>query len=286
MPEPQMKYTRANDGCRAESLHVEPSPESLDGVWFNTDPQTGEIRKVELSAGAGAVVLRTFGADGTETIDWGETAATPFVDRIGGSLVTGFRAEYDFGFMKTALAMNVKYGVLVIQSYNEFLDESGRGPYFTREFFSQEIKHAHPPLPPGLACAANGDVVLAPAPTDASVHLTPLIGHWTNTNPATSGITHFDLFPRGDRFFLRASGAGSAGDWGEAEATPHAYDAASQRAVAFLARYAFGFAEIILAANENKGLIIIASYHRFTDGSRRANYFKREFFYRAEAVRR
>ena len=53
-----------------------------------------------------------------------------------------------------------------------------------------------------------------------------------------------------------------------------------------MARYDFGFAEVTLAANENKGLIIIASYHRFRDGSARSNYFIREFFYRQEVVRR
>ena len=50
--------------------------------------------------------------------------------------------------------------------------------------------------------------------------------------------------------------------------------------MAFLARYDLDFAEITLAANENKGLIIIASFHRFRDASPRSSYLKREFFYR------
>ena len=48
----------------------------------------------------------------------------------------------------------------------------------------------------------------------------------------------------------------------------------------FLARYDFGFADLTLAANEAKGLLIIAAFSTFRNGSGRSNYFTREFFYR------
>lgn len=281
-----MKLTRANDRCDAESAAVKPEPAQLAGTWFNTDPHTGEIAKVIVSVRDGEIAVRAFGATGIEPTDWGEVAATPYVDRMGSSEVTGFLAHYDFGFMQTQLATNVKYGVLVIQSYNRFADETGRPPYFTREFFSKEVAHHHVSVPAETAYAARGDRPLESRGSGGAVDLAHYVGRWTNTNPETMAITRFDFTKRGERFYLRASGAGYAGDWGEVEVTPHAYDVSSQRGLAFLARYAFDFAEITLAGNENKGLIIIASYHRFTDGSARANYFKREFFYRQEAVRK
>ncbi|HKP02677.1 MAG TPA: hypothetical protein VJU77_04860 [Chthoniobacterales bacterium] len=286
MPEPEMKHTRGNDRCNAESAAVKPEPAQLAGTWFNTDPGTSEISKVILSVRDGVVAMRAFGANGTAPIDWGEVPATPYVDRIGSSLVTGFLAHYDFGFMQTQLATNVKYGVLVIQSYNRFADESGRPPYFTREFFSKEVAHNPAPLPAEAACATRADLPIQSGTSVGAVDLAHYVGHWTNTNPETLAITHFDFTKRGERFYVRASGSGYPGDWGEAEVTPHAYDVSSPRGLAFIARYVFDFAEITLAGNENKGLIIIASYHRFKDASSRSNYFKREFFYRQEAVRR
>ena len=285
MADSEIKHSRANDRCNAESAAVKPAPETLAGTWFNTDLETGEISKVILSIRDGAPAVRAFGANGTEPIDWGEVPATPYVDRIGSALVTGFLAHYDFGFMKTQLATNVKYGVLVIQSYNRFSDESGRPAYFTREFFSRQVAHHHARLPEGAVCAMRGDLSSEGRVSGGAVDLGHYAGHWTNTNPETSAITHFDFKQRGERFYLRASGAGYPGDWGEVEVTPHAYDVSSQRGLAFLAQYSFDFAEITLAGNENKGLIIIASYHRFKDASPRSNYFKREFFYRLEAVR-
>jgi hypothetical protein len=280
-----MNYTRANDRAADEAHAAGLPPKEMEGVWFNCDPGTGEISKIVFTVRDEAITMRAFGSSNPDPIDWGETPMKPYVDRIGSSVITGVTADYDFGFMKTRIAGNIKYGVLVIQSYNEFCDESGRPAYFTREFFSQEVTHRHPALPTGAACASHSD---RPRQGTAvvTVDLSSFTGHWTNTNPETLAITHFDLFPREGRYYLRVSAAGLREPWGEVEATPHAYDASSRRAVAFLASYDLDFAEITLAGNENKGLIIIASYHRFKDRSPRSNYFKREFFYRTEAVRR
>jgi len=280
-----MKYTRANDRGSDETHAVGLPPEGMEGLWFNSDPGTGEISTIIVAVREGAIAMRAFGANVPEPIDWGETLATPYVDRIGSSVITGLTADYDFGFMKTRLAGNIKYGVLVIQSYNEFCDDSGRPAYFTREFFSKEVAHRHKSLQAGKPCAALSDLPKAGAAT-GPVDLSNLIGHWTNSNPDTSAITHFDLFARDGRYAIRVFGAGCAEPWGETDASPHGYDVSGGRAVAFLAQYDLDFAEITLAANENKGLIIIASFHRFKDSSPRSSYLKREFFYREEAVQR
>jgi hypothetical protein len=280
-----MKHTRSNDLCSAASITIKPVPAFLQGTWFNTDPVSGEIAKVSISRHNGNVSMRAFGADTSGLIDWGEVPITPYVDRIGSSLVTGFLAEYDFGFMKTRLATNVKYGVLVIQSYNAFSDDSGRSPYFTREFFSREVIHNHQPLPPETHSVARADLLEEAKGSEEKVDLGHYVGHWTNTNPDTSTIPYFDFDRRGDDFYMRAFGAGYPECWGEVRVIPHAYDVTGTYGVAFLARYDFEFVEITLAANENKGLIIIASYHTFKDASSRSNYFKREFFYRQEVIR-
>jgi hypothetical protein len=280
-----MKFTRGNDLAAGEASAVAVPPAGMEGVWFNCDIGTGEIRKIVFAFRGGRITMRAFGAAHAQSIDWGETTAKPYADRIGSSIITGLTADYDFGFMKTRIAGNIKYGVLVIQSYNEFCDESGRPAYFTREFFSKEIGHRHPELPAGTLAVAHSDLPLQ-GTAAGRVDLASFAGHWTNTNPETLAITHFNFFPRDDRYYIRAFGAGRPEPWGEVEATPHAYDADSGRAVAFLSHYDWDFAEITLAGNENKGLIIIASYHKFKDVSSRSNYFKREFFYREEAVQR
>ena len=60
----------------------------------------------------------------------------------------------------------------------------------------------------------------------------------------------------------------------------HAPGVTGHEPAGFLAEYHFGFADLALAANEAKGLLIIASFMTFRDGSGRSSYFTREFFYR------
>ena len=62
-------------------------------------------------------------------------------------------------------------------------------------------------------------------------------------------------------------GTGCDDDWGQVPVVPHATHVASREPAGFLARYDFGFSELSLAANEAKGLLIIASYSTFRDGS-------------------
>ena len=87
----------------------------------------------------------------------------------------------------------------------------------------------------------------------------------------------------GESYELNAYGAGAPRDWGKVAVIPHASGVDSHDPAGFLAVYDFDFMQMLLAANMNKGLLIIASYNTFRDGSRRSNYFSREFFYRAES---
>jgi hypothetical protein len=80
-------------------------------------------------------------------------------------------------------------------------------------------------------------------------------------------------------YALLAEGVGCDENWGDVPVTPHATGSDSRRPAGFLAHYDFGFADLTLVANENKGLLIIASYMRFCGGSGRSNYFTLEFFY-------
>jgi hypothetical protein len=52
--------------------------------------------------------------------------------------------------------------------------------------------------------------------------------------------------------------------------------------MSFSAFYDFGFMETQLQAHVRQGVLIIAKFDRFKDNSGRANYFSKEFFYRAE----
>jgi hypothetical protein len=282
-------YTRLNDLWPGGT----PSRETLDlsvalGDWSNFKPDTGEIRSLSLSEAGGGLILRAFGADDPEPRDWGETPALPHTSGLAAREISGFTARYDFGFMETQIAANIKYGTLVIQSYNAFRDGSGRPAYFNREFFYQDLG-AEPSLTrldgpgedPGLPCRMAGD-----DPGDGAGafpgtgDLSPFLGSWRNTYRDSKGIRRFILARQGDRNLLRVWGVGRDEVWGAVPVVPHAPHVASRQPAGFLARYDFGSSEVTLAVNENKGLLVVAAFTTFRDGSARSSYLTREFFYR------
>jgi hypothetical protein len=190
--------------------------------------------------------------------------------------------------METQIAANLKYGVLVIQSYNTFRDGSGRPAYFSREFFHQDLGRPAPTDRRSaiartslFACRMAGDQPSEGAGTiQGLVDLSPLLGPWRNTFRASKGIERVKLSREGDRYMIQGWGIGFKEGWGRVPVVPHALNVSTRQPAGFLARYDFGFSELSLAANEAKGLLIIASFSTFRDGSARSSYFTREFFYR------
>lgn len=111
---------------------------------------------------------------------------------------------------------------------------------------------------------------------------TLLLGTWINTNPSARGIVRVVVTAPGGALSVRAYGAGSPEpvDWGETPARAFAADVASRTATTLSARYQFDFLAVELQAFVKLGVLVMASFNRFTDDSGRASYFAREFFYR------
>jgi hypothetical protein len=116
----------------------------------------------------------------------------------------------------------------------------------------------------------------------ASLETSTMVRSWTNTNPATQGITSVKIRQVDGSLRLAIEGAahGAPFQWGEVEiAAVYAENPSSSKGMAFSARYDFGFLETLVEGNVNAGLLVLAAFHTFRDGSKRSNYFSREFFH-------
>ncbi len=138
------------------------------------------------------------------------------------------------------------------------------------------------------------DAATAPAPAPA-VDPSPLVGTWVSFDAATRGLVRVVVARRGGRLAVRAFGASSPApqDWGEAAGDAFAGGvdgieaAGGPPAVAFTARYRFGFVDVLLAAYLNRRLLVVDCYSVFGDGSGRSSYFSRDHFYQlAESASR
>ena len=109
-----------------------------------------------------------------------------------------------------------------------------------------------------------------------------MVRSWANTNPATQGIASVQLRSvEGElRIAIQGAAHGAPFNWGEvAIEAIYAENPSSQRGMAFVARYHFGFLDTLIEGNVNAGLLVLAAFHTFLDGSHRTNYFSREFFH-------
>jgi hypothetical protein len=115
-----------------------------------------------------------------------------------------------------------------------------------------------------------------------TLRLDSLPGIWVNTDSGTRGIVKVVTAVTGSELTVRAFGSGDPDliDWGEVKADYIFANSLSSRVAAgFTASYHFDFAEIHLQANWNQGLLVLASFTSFKDGSSRSNYFSRDFFH-------
>lgn len=133
-----MRYTRTEDRHATEHVpagdgRVDSTP--LAGTWLNTDRATRGIAKMILTNRDDVLLVRAYGACAPSLCDWGEVEGAAFSGSVSSSEGMAFTATYDFGFMETSLAVYLKGGILVLDSFNTFKDGSGRANYFSREFF-------------------------------------------------------------------------------------------------------------------------------------------------------
>lgn len=121
------------------------------------------------------------------------------------------------------------------------------------------------------------------AGVQGALDFSSLLGTWVNTNSATTGIVKVILAAKNGALTVRAFSVGEPlpGDTGEVGVEiVYADSLRSQKAVAFTALYDFGFMNSRLQANTSLGLLIIAGFNTFQDGSGRSNCFCREFYRR------
>ena len=133
----------------------------------------------------------------------------------------------------------------------------------------RQKSHLHPDLTQPGAATTNAD---------------KLLGRWFNTNHETRGILECTIYRDGDAFKVSIMGVGEDGpiNWPTVKATPLANleEEAGQRTMALLATFELGFMRAETHMRINKGVFVIVLFATFLDGSGRANYLNREFFYR------
>jgi len=118
-----------------------------------------------------------------------------------------------------------------------------------------------------------------------------MAGTWRKTNGTPQWIDSLIVDTEGDSLHVNVFGSAppSPPDWGRVAATTtfgaNVADAASP-AGAFIAHYRFDGFTVELQANLNLGLLVVATFVKFTEPGELSDRFTREFFFRANGAAR
>lgn len=270
----QQPYMRLQDRTGASSgcgpLAVGP----LTKTWRHTDPEPYVIREVRIQGKPMALTVECFGTGALVPVSLPAVhASTIFAANPGSSDGMAFFAEFDFGHVVSRFQGNVNLGLLVLAGFHDFKDQSSRSNYFSREFFYSVTGPETQLAALGYSSQAEGSRGL-----DTSA----LVGRWQNTNRASQGVATVEVMDRGELVGIRAYGVGESGnvDWEEVPGRVYAKDCSSLDAMAFSAAFSSQGIRCHLQANIKQGVLVIAYFTEFQDGSGRSNYFSREFYYK------
>ena len=115
-----------------------------------------------------------------------------------------------------------------------------------------------------------------------TLSLKNIIGKWNNCDKNTRGLVRLVLGAKGTTLTVQGFGAcvPTPCDWGVVEGIAYGDSVVATEAIAFSARYDFGFKETIVTGYLDNGTLIVETYDRFKDGSGRSNYYSRVYLCR------
>ncbi|BAY60063.1 hypothetical protein NIES22_01200 [Calothrix brevissima NIES-22] len=117
------------------------APADFIGTWVNKDSNTrGVTRLVVTSAGSNKLNIQVFGKCHPTDCDWGTTSVVTYGLNVQDTNHTYATANYNQGFSNTLLTLDYAGSQIMLQSFTQFLDNSGRQNYYSRDYFQKSLK--------------------------------------------------------------------------------------------------------------------------------------------------
>jgi len=121
----------------AQKPEVQAAPEGtagLVGTWENCDPATRGLVRIVIAASGGGITVHAFGACVPTPCDWGPVPGLSYAADVSSSTSVAFSANYKFDFVETILTGVLDRGSLVVESFEHFVDGSGRSDYYSKAY--------------------------------------------------------------------------------------------------------------------------------------------------------
>ena len=276
---------------------------SLAGLWVGADRHTMSVEAMDIAQRDGVCALRAAGGDTAGPRDWGEVEVMTHAAGVDGTVAIGATARYDFGFLDTTLTFFVKNGIIILCTFNQWKDGSGRADYFTREFLYRRFRDGGRYRVAGTVsggisrgldrptCLDRGTVPFSGSAagekgTVPSIDTAPITGRFRSCDSATPGFAEIAVGGQGRDLAITLRAGRSAAHPGRTadvlpiQGTAFGDGVHGGAAAGFLAESQSSSQRLVLAAYLNKGLLAIDTFATCLDGGGRSAYRSRDHFYR------
>jgi hypothetical protein len=110
------------------------SASTLAGTWTNCDRATRGIVKIIITASGANLTVQAFGACSPTPCDWGKVKGLSYAADVSSVPAVAFSAIYKFSFKETILVGVLDNGSLIVETFNNFTDGSGRSDYYSKAY--------------------------------------------------------------------------------------------------------------------------------------------------------
>jgi len=260
---------------------------TLSGLWVAADRHTMSVEAMDIAQCDGVCALRAAGVDTAGPRDWGEVEVMTHAAGVNGTVAIGATARYDFGFLDTTLTFFVKNGIIILCTFNQWKDGSGRADYFTREFLYRRFRDGGRYRAAGTVSGGISRGLDRPTGrTVPRIDTAPITGRFRSCDRATPGFVEITVGGEGRDLAITLRAGRSAAHPGRTadvlpiQGTAFGDGVHGGAAAGFLAESQSSSQRLVLAAYLNKGLLAIDTFATCLDGGGRSAYRSRDHFYR------
>lgn len=113
------------------------TPGVLLGTWTNCDHHTRSLVRLVIAAAGTGITVHAFGACTPTPCDWGTAPAMAYSTGVTSPNGIAFTAHYKFAFKETTIVGRADMGLLTVELFDHFTDNSGRSDYYSINYMSQ-----------------------------------------------------------------------------------------------------------------------------------------------------
>lgn len=136
-PAEVLEKQRELKGIVTPQIPLTVSATPLVGTWVNCDHATPSLAKLVIATKGAEITIHAYGACTPTPCDMGTIDGKVYADSVVNAPAVSFTADYKFSFKETIMTGHLFQGVLFVESFNHFTDNSGRADYYHLDIMSK-----------------------------------------------------------------------------------------------------------------------------------------------------